>query len=543
MAEYVVPNTTIYIIKDCPCEPDYKNTMYFGNKADQFTTFSKWIKYTLNAQSYQRYGAGRIQVELPVENLYDCNYLIFQNTNFKDSAGNVKKFYAFITDVEYVNNNTSTITYEIDVIQTWLGDYEIRDVFVEREHPLTDKIGENLVPEPVSFDEYTISYYDEISYTFSGATVPTKLSSLWMMAWWADGTSPHVVSGLPTMLWAYAQPFTEQGLNTFRSYLSGAGVDANSIVAFGLVPELFAQIGAVVPDTLSTVKNYRLQFLRHYNEAFESATAGVRKSYTPQCKKLYTSPYWGLWVSNNTGNTKVYPMELFTPGVSSNDLYFQLIGDYSPNPTVMLVPENFKTVQGRNFAESMTLSGYPQCGTTSDTYKAWLAQQGGANAVQFIGGALMTLLSAVSQNYVGAVAGATQAVGALARRYDASTMADSGTPGGNNNLLAAAHLMTFHYGIRHLTAEAAERVDMYFRKYGYATNTVKKPNIGTRPFYNYVKTNGCSIDGSIPASAEKRICEVYDRGITFWKTTDHFGDYSVDNSPGATNPEHSEVVS
>ena len=77
MAEYVVPNTTIYIIKDCPCEPDYKNTMYFGSKADQFTTFSKWIKYTLNAQSYQRYGAGRIQVELPVENLYDCNYLIY----------------------------------------------------------------------------------------------------------------------------------------------------------------------------------------------------------------------------------------------------------------------------------------------------------------------------------------------------------------------------------------------------------------------------------------------------------------------------------
>mgnify|MGYP005900605245 CR=1 FL=1 len=37
--------------------------------------------------------------------------------------------------------------------------------------------------------------------------------------------------------------------------------------------------------------------------------------------------------------------------------------------------------------------------------------------------------------------------------------------------------------------------------------------------------------------------EVYDRGITFWKTTDHFGDYSVDNSPGATNPEHNEVVS
>ena len=32
MAEYVVPNTKIYIIKDCPCEPDYKNTMYFARR-------------------------------------------------------------------------------------------------------------------------------------------------------------------------------------------------------------------------------------------------------------------------------------------------------------------------------------------------------------------------------------------------------------------------------------------------------------------------------------------------------------------------------
>lgn len=48
-------------------------------------------------------------VGINAENLYDCNYIMFQNASF-----GTKWFYAFITSVAYENNETSRITMEID---------------------------------------------------------------------------------------------------------------------------------------------------------------------------------------------------------------------------------------------------------------------------------------------------------------------------------------------------------------------------------------------------------------------------------------------
>ena len=71
---------------------------------------------------------------------------MFQNTSF-----GIKWFYAFITNVEYINNETSEITIEIDVMQTWHFDYTVNQCFVEREMAATDDIGGNLVPETLNW--------------------------------------------------------------------------------------------------------------------------------------------------------------------------------------------------------------------------------------------------------------------------------------------------------------------------------------------------------------------------------------------------------
>lgn len=540
MAEYVVPNTTIYIIKDCPCEPDYKNTMYFGTKTYQFATFSNWIKYTINAQSYQRYGAGRIQVELPVENLYDCNYLIFQNTNFKDSEGNVKKFYAFITDVEYVNNNTSTITYEIDVIQTWLGDYELQEVMVEREHTLTDVPGDNIVPEP--FGNLPMVYEDAQDVKTPDGR---SLNDLAIVGWFATNTNARPAMGLPTMLTWVQYPYTKTGLAAFNTALED--LDPKNLISLHVAP------AALMPNTNRPVEPWEQEWdaqsapvsfsfdaVRQLSGAFTQKVNGVTKSYTPKNKKLYTSPFLSLYVSTNDGKGKQFPYEFSDINTA---ISFRVIGDFTPNPSVTLVPLHYKGVD-ENYAEAISFGGYPQCGTDSDAYKAWLAQKEGSLAVQAIGGIVTAIASIAMENPIGVIAGVGSTLQAGAQIVGASELPNSGSAGGGSaSGLAAARKLSFNYMRMHVTLEAAKQIDDYFNRYGYAVMQVKKPNIGTRPFYNYVKTQNCAIHGSIPASAEKRICEVYDKGITFWKTTGHFGDYSVDNSPGATNPEYTEEVS
>ena len=539
MAEYVVPNTTIYIIKDCPCEPDYKNTMYFGTKTYQFATFSNWIKYTLNEYSYQRYGAGRIQVEIPVENLYDCNYLIFQNTGFKDSEGNVKKFYAFITDVEYVNPTTSTITYEIDVIQTWLGDYELQEVMVEREHTLTDVPGDNIVPEPFGNLPMVKESDNEVI-----APNGTRLSELNIVGWFASNTNVRPAMGLPTMLTWAQWPYTQEGIKAFNTAMED--LDPKNLIALHLAPRIF------MPATNRPVEPWATDWANQASpnmfefnvdrdiDVFHQSINGVSKSYTPRNKKLLTAPYYSLYIASNDGKGKNYPFEF---SGRANGLYFRVVGSFTANPIVTVIPLAYKGTT-ENYEESFSLSGYPQCSTDNDAYKAWLAQRDGAISVQAIGGVATAVASALTQNWIGAIGGAFTLFNAWAQRAGAAELPNSGsTGGGSGESLAAAKKLTLRWSKIHVTVEDAKRIDDYFNRYGYAVMQVKKPNIGTRPFYNYVKTQNCAIHGSIPASAEKRICEVYDKGITFWKTTGHFGDYSVDNSPGATNPEYTEEVS
>ena len=117
---YISPNTTIRMLKDVPLDNTYRNTIYFANVANQTSYFSGKTKYTFAAQSYQRVQKGTLRIGRKADDLYDCNYLMFQNTAY----GN-KWFYAFVVGVEYVNNETSEVIFEIDVMQTWHFDYDV----------------------------------------------------------------------------------------------------------------------------------------------------------------------------------------------------------------------------------------------------------------------------------------------------------------------------------------------------------------------------------------------------------------------------------
>ena len=145
---FIEPNTNIRILKNVPLDTTYKHTLYFNNATDQTNYFKDLTKHNLTNQTYQRVRKGVARVGVKAEALYDCNYIMFQNESF-----GTKWFYAFITSVEYVNNIVSEITFEIDVMQTWFFDFHLRECYVEREHTVTDNIGDNIVTEPVDLGD------------------------------------------------------------------------------------------------------------------------------------------------------------------------------------------------------------------------------------------------------------------------------------------------------------------------------------------------------------------------------------------------------
>ena len=153
---YIAPNTTIKLLHNVPLDPSYDHTIYFGSKGDQSSYFSSKAKYSFSNQSYQRVNKNTIKLQVEADNIYDCNYVMFQNSSFGS-----KWFYAFIKRIDYINNDVSEIEYEIDDIQTWFFDFSFVRTFVDREHSETDIIGENILPEPVQFGEY---YHDPDSW-------------------------------------------------------------------------------------------------------------------------------------------------------------------------------------------------------------------------------------------------------------------------------------------------------------------------------------------------------------------------------------------
>ena len=155
---YIEPNTNIRVLKDVPLDKTFDHTIYFESASAQASYFMGLQKYNLNNYTYQRVKRGYARVGIKADNLYDCNYMMFQNTSY----GN-KWFYAFITSVEYLNNECSQIEFEIDVMQTWFFDYSLDQCFVEREHTVTDNIGIHIEPENVNLGEYVFNDYKDLS--------------------------------------------------------------------------------------------------------------------------------------------------------------------------------------------------------------------------------------------------------------------------------------------------------------------------------------------------------------------------------------------
>ena len=136
---YIQPNSEVYILRGIPFENNYEHSILFEDSDDQKNYFISKVKFitiegvtsTGHFQNYyyQRSEIDKIRVDAPIENFIDCNYMMFKNNSFEN-----KWFYAFITGVKYINNRVTEVTYEIDVIQTWMFDYSLQDCFVEREH-------------------------------------------------------------------------------------------------------------------------------------------------------------------------------------------------------------------------------------------------------------------------------------------------------------------------------------------------------------------------------------------------------------------------
>lgn len=558
----VQPQGQIYLCKT-PLENDYKNQLTFSTKANQTAYFTSTVVKSYDNNTYIHKDGG-VKINCNVEEIRSCNYMFYKNTGFDNRI-----YYCFITNIEYISENSTLVRFETDCFQTWYFDLVYKPCFVEREHVSDDSVGAHTVPEGLETGEYVQNNKQNIS--------PDPSDISWGSGYVYEG-SQYMIAFQVTQLVdsIYSVANVAQNYNGVYSGLFILGVDnatdalafirgydhenkRDAIVScFLTYPHFFnagyqqaiGTGGHSVSHLYPAKTGYSAQLLKSAISMGTGMNFATLNGYTPKNGKLKTYPYCFYLADNNAGQTEVYRNEFFNRTTQYSNPTFSLYGSIGQGNSIKLVPMNYagdNTANG-NYQEGLQAGKLPVCAWNSDYYLNWATQ----NAINMSAGAITSPLSGalsggmagMSAGPMGAIIGA--GVGAVTSGlfYTINTIAktetaklEPNTAKGNANV---SDLNIGYFGNQagglftikamSIRAEYARIIDDFWTMYGYKVNVVKTPSITGRQYWNYVKTIDCNIEGDIPQEDLLVVRKMFDKGCTFWHGASNMYNYNLTNS-------------
>lgn len=531
----ITPQGSVYLC-ETPLENDYKHQLTFANVTAQrnYFTGSSVLKHTCTDFTYIKKD-NQLIVDFPVDSIINCNYLYYQNTGFTN-----KYYYAFITNMEYVNENATRITFEIDAFQTYMFDIVYKKSFVEREHVNDDTLGKNLVPENLETGEYVAENQTiDTSYNDRCIVIATPVDIDALLT-----TPPTSVEDLQYRTGVYNN--IPAGCCYYRfDYLQNIPTIIKRLADFGVSDQIISMF--LAPKSICT--NVTGAFRIADTNTVASKDVGISRvstldGYTPKNNKCLTFPYCFINVTNGVGQSAVYKQEYWTLD-ENNEMVISELAVLNPGLSIKAIPRNYKGID-KNYDEGISIGKFPQLTWLNDAYTNWLTQNGvnlgfktlnanewatskgliqtgaglmqlGTNAdfsgIENVTGGLSSVFNQMQENYKHSFT-AYQLEGSL-NTGDVATA-------GNYNALAFSRMT--------ITYEFAKRIDDYFSTFGYRVNEFKTPNVTGRAYWNYVKTNDCNLEGNIPRQYVKKLEMMFNNGITFWHDPTKFLDYTQNNA-------------
>lgn len=528
------PSTNVYI-GTVPFDPSYRHVRYFSDREAQQQYFAALCPMSLRREdyTYQRVDDS-IVVPFNAETLYGYNYCMFKNENYGD-----RWFYSFITDVEYVNPNSSRLHLSLDIMQTWFPDCTVKACMVEREHVDDDTIGMHIKDEGLDPGELIVDYYsfdNQNQYLYpvvASAVEPLK-----------DGTYVNVGGDKYMGVYSGCSLSVFTTISELKSYIDALSSNGqqDAISAIYLVPDFCVQNrvkkdngwGYWVDASAGTpTEDYSL-----------NVGMGSLDGYVPKNNKTLCYPNQYFEVTNFNGGNQKFRLEFFgTKGTAS----FDKTGGCSMSSTLAYIPKNYNGNAGRSVEHAVYMEAFPTC---MWVYQAWANMYGQSQvdlfglkfnsqtdlpfmnnamngAQRLVGSATRLDLLGMANDAVDTVQDQVNAFASLSK----ATRTPNTSRGGMNTTTSLVNLGSYTVGFRKYTCrrEMAKQIDNYYSMYGYLVSEIKVPNVVGRRSWNYVKTNGSSVVGKVPAGTLAQINRLFDRGITFWHVND-VGNYALDNS-------------
>ena len=538
--------TKVYLL-NVPLESDYKHTLYFASASAQTNYFLSKKIHSFEDFSYQRKDQ-YIRVPKKYDDVLNCNYVMYQNTDH-----NNKWFYAFITDLKYIDEGRTDIYIKTDCIQTWYFDYNVKPSFVEREHVLDDTIGLHTVPEQLETGDYIVNKsIKNKSLGYKGYIVGASIDLSDADANATEAITdtkpqyPKVAGAQYNGVYSGIRYFYFSSSSILNTILYSVALKGQSdaISCIFVAPSVFYEttteggsslVGKVVPTDKAKTFGW-------------SGTVGIDQEqilkpsningYAPKNKKLFVYPYSYLLMDNNAGGSAVYKYELFKNTNNNKLCDFNINFALTPGCSVRAVPLYYNGIDKNNI-EGLNLAKYPICSWTSDVYLNWLTQNGvniplqiASSAVSIAGGVALAATGAGALAGASAIAGGVLGIASTVGEIYTHSLQPPQAEGNLNSgdVTYSQGDLTFTAYQMSIKAEYAKIIDDFFTMFGYKTNRVKIPNKNHRANFWFTKTIDANIDGAIPNEDMQVIKDCYNNGITFWKNSANIGNYDVDNS-------------
>lgn len=536
-------NSKVILAKGINLDNTYSNVLnYTENEMLSLLRSGEHLMYNGENYSFIRENENQISVQVPYDVCLQSNYLAFQNTDYSN-----KWFFAFVKDVKYTSDKTTTITYDVDVFSTWFNSITVKPSFIEREHVNDDTVGLHTVPEGLETGEL-------INSTAINLTDESSSQIVFQVIY--DNTFPDlnyqyggVFSGTCFLIFTipnaikYIKAMNRSGLKDYIVSIFMYHGNISSSETYSITDVDYGEIEYKVVTPSSNAKTENFVIL--------SSKPSKLGNYTPKNKKLLTYPFCYLLANNNVGGTKAYKYENF----GQDGVVFVRYSTPTIGGSVYYAPRNYKyddkTESNANLSEGFAGAKFPTCSWVSDSYTNWLTQTSvnrsftfGKDAFGTIGGVGVTALGAMTGNpalIATGVAGLSSGISNTLsdiidnvkqkQEHQIAPMELSGNESLGDVMYALNRSLPQFYQM-FIKEEYARIIDDFFSRFGYQINRVKTPNITGRRYWNFVKIgSGEDIgNGTVPNKFKDVLNQIFRSGTTIWHSHDNIGNFNLNNT-------------
>lgn len=280
--------TDIYLINSPRQDSNYNHTPYFKSLTSQINWYASKRVYTIDNANYQRKN-NNLKVNYHIDDVSIVNYVMVNN--------NDKWYFYFVMDKVYINERTTELVLRLDVMQTYLFDFNLGNCLIERTHTRRYASNGNALLEPMYIEEnFASGEYIPVgsdyvyNYTGKGSYIITSSDLLGTLVG-SGGDNPGDSSSIGE--YPYNSAISESINNRFARIWQGV----KEAQTHGLFPSVtYAQYVMEAGWNGSTLSET-------YNNAF-GIKAG--SSWAGETVELPTQEYInGEWI-NTTATWRVY---------------------------------------------------------------------------------------------------------------------------------------------------------------------------------------------------------------------------------------------